>query len=289
MIWIFPLRLKESEIIQKPFCVFEDDKVKIEFTEFTPEERESHFLVKNVKDEDNGFASFSLQSEGSFNSHFDRKLHDQISCRYAYKVHYEPPPKHFNDLFILELFKSLEYATLIILNRGFNYYFSLSGSVSMPITGYPEYPIKDIDNDSLLRIKELFKVIHSNQFPDKKKLELLLTIIKTMNLEGIPPPLHCSLSVTILESLFSNKDEKSEIRYRFPLRMTKYLGGSYDKTFKSIRVLYDNRSAYYHTGANSFNNEDNESLREYIKEILSDYILNPDKFQGKEMDKNLLK
>lgn len=98
----------------------------------------------------------------------------------------------------------------------------------------------------------------------------------------------CAIFVTILENHFTTNDEKSEISYRFPLRMTKYLGKGYDGMFKQIRKFYYGRSAYYHTGNSKFKPGDFDLLERLASKIVIDFILNPDKFQGKEFDKLLL-
>ena len=180
-----------------------------------------------------------------------------------------------------------------LCKHGFSTYFQIDKNNQMTLGSdsvriFNNNPTFTLSLDKLRIIKSLlqsYKILNDKQ---RKKIEPYFELIKVKETKGNPKGIRCAIMVTILESLFSNNDEKSEIRYRFPLRMTKQLKGDYDLDFKYIKKLYDYRSAYYHTGKDKFNGKDEAYLNIQTKKFLIEFIKHPEHFEGKEFDKKLL-
>ncbi|HTN05874.1 hypothetical protein [Agriterribacter sp.] len=138
--------------------------------------------------------------------------------------------------------------------------------------------------ENLESFKKTFELCIGNII-DKKKKHMLASLINVTCLQTFNPGLICSTYVTILESLFAN--ENTEITYRIALRLTKYLKKDHD-FFKRIKVFYQKRSTYYHTGEIKFSYDDEKYLSALSRQLIIDFLQNPGNFDTVNLDTLLL-
>jgi len=292
LIWFLPLNIYKKGYLKLPQKIFNDKHVEIELIEFTRNEKLYFLPIGEIKEPKKG--KFELKPILNNSADYFNRWFKYGYAQYVYSIKYEPQKGNLNDWYILNVIDLMDKVNLLVLNHGFHMYLTRDSEFSYKsgCDKSHKYNNRLSDTISLKKIeliKGIAEILMTNQHPELQKLHALLELKKVIENSGSPKGLKCSLMVTILETLFSNRDEKSEIRYRFPLRMTKYLKGKFEDEMKYIKKLYDNRSAYYHTGIDKFTSKDESFL--YIKahNCLVDYIFNPKKFDGKEFDRALLK
>ena len=284
--------MKKKGYLKLPQNIYADNKVIITLSEFDDEEKLFFLPIDAIAKSKNGKKILKPKITNSAN--FFNRWFNYGYANYAYKIEYQPKKNNLNDWYILDVIDMLDKINLLILNHGFHMYLQRSKDYNYKSGNdkshkYKNNEFEELTLSKIKQIQKIAKPILTHSHLEFEKLNTFLELKKVIENNGSPKGLKCSLMVTILESLFSNKDEKTEIRYRFPLRMTKYLKGDFDKEMKYIKKLYDNRSAYYHTGSDKFHFDDEAYLYLMTKRCLLEYIENPKKFNGKEMDKQLLK
>lgn len=286
------LPFQSQDTIELPKVIFENTEIELSIIEFNLSDKKRFLGVKNILfDKESGeINSWEYQSK-VLNKHDLEKLY-VIKSKYCFKLfsknNNSDLPINSSDLKHIEI---LNLICSVLFNHSFNLIFKYKDDSSFTCPHFSTtYKTNLVDLKLTDKITELFGVLIKNKGnQNQEKVNLISSILITMHIKNIPESLFGALGVTILESVFSTKDEKSEIRYRFPLRMTKYLEGDYDSMFKKIRKLYDKRSSYYHTGKQAFEKGDIIEIKKYLKHILFDFITKTENFDGKEMDKLLLK
>lgn len=191
--------------------------------------------------------------------------------------------------------EQLDFAFRIIRGIGFPIYkitdtkTPLNESVvdtNRPIHSQRE--ITTLDRNALAKIKYLLKILIDDKFQPKYKLKIeclrffLNTAMSCLPIAGLTGAFY----ITILESIFA-PDNAPEIGYRFKMRLTKMHeeGTNYAK---KVNDLYANRSSIFHGNKDKFKKEDLMFLEETVAWAIEKFLIAPEKFDTKELDKQIL-
>lgn len=291
MKWILPLKIRKKGYLKLPQTICELPKAKIVLDNFEDDLKLKLLPIQSIKKNKNG--NFRVVPIETKSNNYLNKWIEFAQFNLCYTIEYTPEKNNLNDWYIINILKLLESINLVIIKHGLPNYFQIDNKKGYDLRSESsrKYTNNEFDTISLSNIREiqqLFECYRNLNDVDRTKLAPLLELIGVKETKGNPKGIRCALMVTVLESLFSKNDEKSEIRYRFPLRMTATLKGSYEKDFKYIKKLYDKRSAYYHTGIDKFSHNDEEYLNQKIKRFLIQFFENPNFFNGSEIDKRII-
>lgn len=119
-------------------------------------------------------------------------------------------------------------------------------------------------------------------FPDKAKLTTIIELYRYAESADVPSSSQRFLQLAIiLEMLFLPK-KASELRYRFQLRVAKWFHWFYKDDPKAIAVqaatIYDIRSTIAHEGVARISDENMNSVRDFTRRALRQFVIDPSKF-----------
>lgn len=291
MKYILPIKHDIDANIVLPQIIYKDKKIKISLDHLNIEQKKNLLNLEKLEISERKGIMYSFK-EGYQVKDDEYTKHIRSNLQFIFE--YEPEPGSLSDSYIYgktDLFNTL---LLIIIGTGSSVSFDLDNNGKLSSSGKGKISFVNAPEESEMHSSKLdtLKIATNNLFKleveNDKKRKLIFSLFEIAKSSSNPLSLRCSLFVTILESLFSTKDEKSEISYRFPLRMTKFLGADYENTFKKIRKYYSARSSYYHTGEEKFSNEDLKDLEYYNQLVIIKYLEDKSGFSGKNLDKLLL-
>lgn len=287
MNYIMPIKIQVSSDVELPFEIIDDGKIKLHFRKFETIEKSKLLGLKDLKIEG---TKISHAPGVRHLSHNDDE--DVIYCDYCFELECPQTERDNNMSFASSQMSLISRISLLLLAKRSECSFSFKPNGGIGSTRRPDFRCVPLRKPPELNLEylDLFLKIYNEiaKLHKKERFEQLISLYELAQVTTNPQALKGSLFVTILESLFSTKDEKSELSYRFPLRMTKYLKGTYETEFRKIKDWYNSRSAYYHTGIDKFSNEDLLKLEELTSEIICKFLETPSDFDGKEFDRILL-
>ena len=285
MTYTIPLLLNEVVEIKLPVSLYKDNNFEIFLDDFPIADRETLFDIKNLTISE-GRATYKIGRD-SFSTNRD-KFPEFSSSSYRLLIQAIDDSDEQ-----IELFNKLSYSLNLCCILYFNYPITLTifGDNKMSksqhsLQVFIRRSVKTTLNlESLDSFKSTLQICINNKNVDVKKKSMLFSLLNISLLQSFNSGLICSTYITILESLFTN--ENTEITYRFAMRLTKYLNKDYLFS-RSIKKLYEKRSAYYHTGEIKFNKDDELFLSSLTRKITIDYFQNPSNFLVSKLDEQLL-
>lgn len=285
MTYTIPLLLNEVVEIKLPVSLYKDNNFEIFLDDFPIADRETLFDIKNLTISE-GRATYKIGRD-SFSTNRD-KFPEFSSSSYRLLIQAIDDSDEQ-----IELFNKLSYSLNLCCILYFNYPITLTifGDNKMSksqhsLQVFIRRSVKTTLNlESLDSFKSTLQICINNKNVDVKKKSMLFSLLNISLLQSFNSGLICSTYITILESLFTN--ENTEITYRFAMRLTKYLNKDYLFS-RSIKKLYEKRSAYYHTGEIKFNKDDELFLSSLTRKIIIDYFQNPSNFLVSKLDEQLL-
>lgn len=285
MTYTIPILLNEVIDIKLPFSLFKDNSFEIFLADFPITDREILFDLKNLEVVE-GKAKYIIGRD-SFSTMKD-KFPEFISSSYRFLIETTDDTDEQ-----IALFNKLSYNLNLCCILYFNYPITLTifgnDKMSKSQHSMQTFIRRSIKTTASIETLNSFqKTLHiciNNTNVDNKKKSMLLSLLNISVLQSFNSGLICSTYITILESLFTN--ENTEITYRFAMRLTKYLNKDYLFS-RSIKKLYEKRSAYYHTGEIKFDKDDELFLSNLTRQIIIDYLQNPSNFLISKLDEQLL-
>jgi len=288
MEFILPLKIEKVDTkLKLPIILLnqKDDLVTIE--KFSIKEKEWFFDLE-------GLRIFNQKEGNRFRCKKVKGLINLCDCQEYVLTNYKLIIKKDTDnpWSLQQIQQQLDFAFKIIFGCGFpfakikdtNTLFNNSrGFINKQIISRRKNTT--INEDSIKRLKRLFLLLIREK-KDTKKRELLRFFLDTAMSQVPNLGISGALYVSILESIFA-EEKNTEVGYRFSLRLSKTRNRdlSYQK---SIKDLYSKRSSIFHGGIDRFSKADLKFLEQEACWAIEHYLLNPDKFSHKELDRALL-
>ena len=260
MSYTIPILINDVVDVKLPYTLFKDNEFEVFLDEFPISDREKIFDLSGIHII-NGKTYFS-KGRDNFTS-LSKKFPEYVSSAFRLLVE----PKNNTEEHI-DLFKKISYNLDLCCILYFDYPITLTifgnDRMSPTLHSIPTYRRRAekiiVNREFISSFKKTLHVCINNLTVDKKKINMLFSLLNVSLLQSFNSGLICSTYITILESLFT--DENTEITYRFAMRLTKFLNKDYAFS-KYIKKLYGKRSAYYHSGDIKFDNEDETFLINY--------------------------
>ena len=151
--------------------------------------------------------------------------------------------------------------------------------------------VYSIEEDDIPKIKELYKTIKSTE---SKRYDLLIEKF-LFALSGLSiGNNHRFLELTtILEMLYSPRDARTELSFRFSLRackvLSKYHSLDEEQTYKDLRKIYTIRSSISHSGSHSETGEYLDKLIDYTRKSIVLFLKDPSIFEDNRLDELCIK
>lgn len=114
-------------------------------------------------------------------------------------------------------------------------------------------------------VKKAFERFHSD-----KRIHVLLELFEITQMYGSSTGLRFSIYTTIFESFFVS--ERYSVKKLFARRLSDWYS-SKGLSNDYFRIMYVNRSEFYHYGENKFQTKDEMLIMEMVQELIISYIL----------------
>jgi len=294
MILYYPLLTTIRRSLSSSIIVYKNNDVGISIEKWGLEDKKPFLRINGLKLFRNKLTS---SSKSKYIAEFLLKNKEWLISNQAIKVNIPDVVNHYNQNVetsvirpyreIINLITNLiigERLMLEFLDTGEAY--ESKGLLFSDLNKGEAFTKKvEINKKIIDEISRIVKPLIEGKYLEKdNRLKLLVDLVEiicTSENQGLIG----SFCITILESLYASK--KSEGSYHLAMRLAKCRKKDLEFSDK-VKVLYRKRNSMFHSGNNEFSSKDIDWLKIEVIQSICDYIKQPDNFQEKYFDKELL-
>jgi hypothetical protein len=160
-----------------------------------------------------------------------------------------------------------------------------------PSPGWKELPISEINKADLTSLEEIY-IRSQSEAPQKFNLVVERYLHATQGTGELLDHSRLLDLVSILEILLVDDGRQGEITYKLRMRgagiFPALIGLEAESIFMELKTFYNARSEIVHQG-NSASKIDWQKLTNYSRVAIVEYLKNPEKFNSKALDNEILK
>lgn len=215
MNYIMPINLQVSSEVELPFELINDGNIKLLFRKFETIEKSKLLNLKTLEIDGTRFTY-----ERGYYQPTDDDVQDVIYTNFCFELECPQTERDNNMFFASNQMLLIRRISLLIFAARTESSFSFKPDDAISSTRRPGFRFSPLRKPLKFNSRNfgLFLNTYENigKLSKKERFEQLISLYELAQVSTNPPGLKGALFVTILESLFSTKDEKSELSYRFP-------------------------------------------------------------------------